>query len=92
MVRPRGTIVLKSTYAGNDELDMTPVVVNEVTILGSRCGPFPEAINALAQRTLDVQSMITRQFPLSRGVEALKTAAEPRHVKVLLKPDPQGAG
>jgi alcohol dehydrogenase len=88
LVRPRGTIVLKSTYAADAKLNLTPVVVNEITLLGSRCGPFAEAINALARRQIDVLSMITKQFPLSRGVEAFAAAAEPQHIKVLLKAEP----
>ncbi len=88
LVRPRGTIVLKSTYAGDAKLNLAPVVVNEVTVLGSRCGPFADAISALARRQIDVLSMITKQFPLSRGVEAFAAAAEPGHIKVLLKTEP----
>jgi len=88
LVRPRGTIVLKSTYAADSRLNLSPVVVNEITLLGSRCGPFAEAINALARRQIDVLSMITKQFPLSRGVEAFAAAAEPQHIKVLLKAEP----
>jgi threonine dehydrogenase-like Zn-dependent dehydrogenase len=88
LVRPRGTIVLKSTYAAKaDELNLSAIVVNEIAVLGSRCGPFGEAIQALAQRRIDVESMITKQFPLSRGVEAFAAAADPKHRKVLLRPD-----
>lgn len=90
LVRPRGTIVLKSTYAAaGPGPDLSPAVVNEITVLGSRCGPFGEAINALARRQIDVLSMVTRQFPLSRGVEALEAAAEPSAIKVLLKIEEQ---
>jgi len=85
MVRPRGTIVLKSTYAENAQLELATTVVNELTILGSRCGPFPDAINALARQDIDVDSMISRQLPLDRGIEAFKMAANPRYIKVLLK-------
>jgi threonine dehydrogenase-like Zn-dependent dehydrogenase len=85
MVRPRGTIVLKSTYAEKAELDLAMIVVNEVTVLGSRCGPFPDAIHALARQDIDVDSMISRQLPLDRGAEAFELAAEPNHIKILLK-------
>lgn len=88
LVRPRGTIALKSTYSGDARLNLASVVVNEVTVLGSRCGPFAEAIQALARRQIDVLSMITKQFPLSRGVEGFTAAAQPEHVKVLLKVEP----
>jgi threonine dehydrogenase-like Zn-dependent dehydrogenase len=85
MVRPRGTIVLKSTYVDKAQLDLSSTVVNEVTVLGSRCGPFPDAIHALARQDIDVDSMISRQVPLDRGVEAFELAADPNHIKILLK-------
>jgi alcohol dehydrogenase len=87
LVRPRGTLVLKSTFAADAPLTLAGVVINEITVLGSRCGPFADAINALARKQIDVTSMITRQFPLSRGVEAFEAAADPKHIKVLLKPE-----
>ncbi|GMU22971.1 MAG: L-threonine 3-dehydrogenase [Phycisphaerae bacterium] len=85
MVRPRGTLVLKSTYAGDAPLDLAPIVINEVNLLGSRCGPFPEAISALARGDIDVESLISRQLPLARGLEAFEMADDPRYIKVLLK-------
>jgi len=85
LVRPRGTIVLKSTYSQSAQLNLAPVVVDEVTVLGSRCGPFAEALGALARKEIDVSSMITKQLPLARGVEALELAAQPEHTKVILK-------
>jgi threonine dehydrogenase-like Zn-dependent dehydrogenase len=85
MVRPRGTIVLKTTCQGGATLDLAPAVVNEISIVGSRCGPFGEALNALAQKQIDVASMVTRQLPLSEGPEALESAADPKQIKVLLK-------
>lgn len=88
LVRPRGTIVLKSTYAEPDKINLSPIVVNEITVLGSRCGPFPEAIAALARKQIDVLSMITKQLPLDRGPEAIELAARPEHLKVMLKVTP----
>jgi threonine dehydrogenase-like Zn-dependent dehydrogenase len=85
LVRPRGTLILKSTYAAQAQLNLIPVVINEIHILGSRCGPFPEAINALARRQVDVESMISRQLPLSKGLEAFELANDPRYIKILLK-------
>jgi len=85
LVRPRGTLILKSTHAGASPLNLAPIVVNEITLLGSRCGPFSEAINALARRQIDVESMISRQLPLSKGIEAFEMAADPRYIKILLK-------
>lgn len=88
LARPRGTIVLKSTYAGAADLDLAPAVINEVTIVGSRCGPFGEAIDALARRRIDVRSMITRTLPIERAVEAFELASAPSSVKILLKVNP----
>lgn len=85
LVRPRGTLVLKSTHAGAMPLNLAPLVVNEINLIGSRCGPFAEAINALARREIDVESLISRQLPLDRGGEAMAMAAEAGYVKILLK-------
>lgn len=86
LVRPRGMLVLKSTYAASAPLNLAAVVINEVTVLGSRCGPFADAIGALARREIDVETMVSRTMPLSRGVEAFDLATDPRFVKILLKP------
>jgi threonine dehydrogenase-like Zn-dependent dehydrogenase len=88
LVRPRGIIVLKSTYADPAPLNLAPVVINEVTVLGSRCGPFAEAINALARKEVDVLPMIARTFKLDRGLEALEAAADADNIKVLLRVRP----
>jgi len=85
LVRPRGTIVLKSTYSAGQGVNLTPVVVNEVTIVGSRCGPFPQAISLLAQDKVEVRTMISRQFALAQGRQAFDYAAQPGIMKVLLK-------
>lgn len=85
LVRPRGTVVMKTTCSAAATVDLTPLVVNEVTVLGSRCGPFGDALGALARKQIDVVSMISRRMPLSQGVEALRLAADPEHIKVLLK-------
>jgi len=88
MVRPRGVIALKSTYAGGGDVDWAPVVINEISVVGSRCGPFADAIASLARGDVDVRSMITKTLPLERGVEAMELAAHPDHIKVLLKINP----
>lgn len=85
MIRPRGTIVLKSTSAGQWSIDLSPAVVNEVTILGSRCGPFSEAVNALARKQVDVLSLISRIMPLHKACEALEAAQDSSNIKVLLE-------
>jgi alcohol dehydrogenase len=84
MVRPRGTIVLKSTAAAGKPLNLAPLVIDEVVVIGSRCGPFKEAIRALAARQIDVVSLIHRRMRLEQGVEALALAARPGVLKVLL--------
>jgi 2-desacetyl-2-hydroxyethyl bacteriochlorophyllide A dehydrogenase len=85
LVRPRGTIVLKSTHATGAPLNLAPLVVNEITVVGSRCGPFADAIAALATGRVEVDAMISRRFPLDRALEALQAAHEPGAIKVLLQ-------
>jgi threonine dehydrogenase-like Zn-dependent dehydrogenase len=82
--RPRGTIVLKSTVAGRHELDLAPLVIDEIQVVGSRCGPFAPALEALAGSEIDVASLVAQRLPLARGDEALRRAAEPGVLKVLL--------
>jgi threonine dehydrogenase-like Zn-dependent dehydrogenase len=84
MVRPRGTVVLKTTMAGTQTLSLAPVVVDEVTIVGSRCGPFDRALDALANGLVDVQSLISDRFDLNNGVKAIERAGEHGVLKVLL--------
>ncbi|MEM9883822.1 MAG: alcohol dehydrogenase catalytic domain-containing protein [Planctomycetota bacterium] len=90
MVRPRGTIVLKTTTApppeGEPHLDLSPLVVHEINVIGSRCGPFPDALEALGAQTVDVVSLIGRRMKLADGIDALRVAARPDVVKVLLEP------
>jgi threonine dehydrogenase-like Zn-dependent dehydrogenase len=84
LVRPRGTIVLKTTVAGAQTMAWAPVVIDEVTIVGSRCGPFERALDALSQGEVDVSALISKRFDLSRGVEALEHARDRGVLKVLL--------
>lgn len=83
-VRPRGTIVLKSTSAAREGLNLAPLVINEITVVGSRCGPFADAIKALAAGEVDVSALISAEFPLDRAVAALETARADDNIKVLL--------
>lgn len=83
-VRPRGTIVLKSTMAQDYTLSLAPLVVHEVTVVGSRCGRFPPAVRALARQEVAVTPLITAVYPLTAGVEAMHHAARPGVLKVLL--------
>ncbi len=84
MVRPRGTIVLKSTAAAGKALNLAPLVIDEITVIGSRCGPFREAIRALAEKQVDVASLITRRMKLEQGIEAMQLASRPGVLKVIL--------
>lgn len=84
LVRPRGTIVLKSTVAQGVPLNLSPLVVDEITVIGSRCGPFGEAISALAAGTVDVLSLVSRRMKLEQGVEAMDLAGRPGVMKVIL--------
>lgn len=87
LVRPRGTIVLKTTIAGEQTLALAPVVVDEVTIVGSRCGPFDRALDALSAGTVDVRPLIDSRFGLGDSVAAVASAGEPGVLKVLLDVD-----
>jgi threonine dehydrogenase-like Zn-dependent dehydrogenase len=84
MVRPRGTVVLKTTVAGDQTMAWAPVVIDEVTIVGSRCGPFDRALSALADGEINVLGLMSGRFDLANGVEALDYAARPGMLKVLL--------
>ncbi len=84
LVRPRGTMVLKSTYHGEMLVNMTSVVVDELTLVGSRCGPFDKALGWLERRDVDVLSMLDAEYPLERGAEAIEFASRPGVLKVAL--------
>jgi alcohol dehydrogenase len=86
LVKPRGTVVWKSTFHGPARFDAAPLVVNEVTVIGSRCGRFEPALELLRTKKVDVRPLLAAEFPLSRAPEALRTAARPGVLKVLLKP------
>lgn len=85
MVRPQGTLALKSTFAGAATVDLTKLVVGEVTVVGSRCGPFAPALRLLACDAVRVEPLIEAEYPLERGLEAMEHAARPGVRKVLLR-------
>ncbi|TMA39501.1 MAG: alcohol dehydrogenase [Deltaproteobacteria bacterium] len=85
LVRPRGTIVLKTTVAGEHRLDLAPAVINEVTVVGSRCGPFAPALAALASGRTSVAPLIDAVYPLDDAVGAFARAAEPGVLKILIE-------
>ncbi|QSV74145.1 MAG: alcohol dehydrogenase catalytic domain-containing protein [Aphanizomenon flos-aquae KM1D3_PB] len=84
-LRPRGKLILKSTYAGNLSLDASSLVVDEITLIGSRCGPFVPALELLATGKVDVQYLIDSSYPLSQGLEAFEKAKTKGVLKVLLE-------
>jgi threonine dehydrogenase-like Zn-dependent dehydrogenase len=85
MVRSRGTVVLKSTYHGRVNADFSGIVVDEVKLIGSRCGPFAAAWRMLAQGLVDVESLIQVRYPLEGGLSALEHAQRKGTLKVLIE-------
>ena len=83
-LRPRGTLVMKSTYAGRLQVDASSVVVDEINLVGSRCGPFAPALRLLAAGRVDVAPLIHARYPLAQGTDALSRAQEPGTLKVML--------
>jgi threonine dehydrogenase-like Zn-dependent dehydrogenase len=85
-IRPRGTLVLKTTIAGEHKVSLAPLVINEITTVGSRCGPFAPALDALQQKSVSVTPLIEKIYPLSEGIEAVAHAGKPGACKILLRP------
>ena len=83
-VRPRGTIVLKSTHRHHASVDLTALVINEITVVGSRCGPFRPALALLREQAVDVRPLLQKRFSIKQGREALACAAAPGVLKVVL--------
>lgn len=86
LVRPLGTLVLKSTFAGEATVDLTKLVVGEVTVVGSRCGPFAPALRLLASGAVAVEPLVEGEYPLADGLAAFEHAARPGVRKILLRP------
>jgi len=84
LVRPRGTLVLKSTYHGSMDANLTMAVVDELTMVGSRCGPFAPALRLLEQGRVDVGGMVAARYPFVDGLAAFQHAARPGVLKVLI--------
>jgi threonine dehydrogenase-like Zn-dependent dehydrogenase len=85
MTEPRGTLVLKSTFHGAAPIETWPIVVKELTVLGSRCGPFAKAIALLRSGKVDPRLLITRMFPLNEAPVAIRFAQKSGVMKILLK-------
>jgi threonine dehydrogenase-like Zn-dependent dehydrogenase len=86
MTEPRGTLILKSTFHGTAPVETWPLVVKEITLIGSRCGPFAKAMALLRSGKVDPRPLITRTFPLSQAPAAIRFAQKSGVMKVLLKP------
>ncbi len=84
-LRPRGTLVLKSTYAEQLSLDASALVVDEITLIGSRCGLFPEILKLLTAQKMDVSGLIQTRYPLADGLTVFSHAQQRGVLKVLLK-------
>jgi alcohol dehydrogenase len=85
MAKPRGTVILKSTVHGDVAVDMAPLIVNEITLVGSRCGRFETALPLIEHEIINLEAMITARFPLSEAPAAFARAAERGAMKVLLE-------
>ncbi len=85
LVRPRGTVILKSTVADKSALHLAPIVIDEIRVQGSRCGPFAPALRALSQRTIDVRPLISASYALDDALAAFARAGQPGVLKVLVK-------
>lgn len=86
LLRARGSLVLKSTFHGVTELNAAPIVVDELSIVGSRCGRFAPALDLLKKGAIELDSLISEEYPLSKGVLAMDRASSKGVLKVLLRP------
>ena len=84
LVKPRGTLVLKSTVVSQGELTLAAAVVNEITIVGSRCGPFGRALEAMQAFSLPVEGLIEARYPLDQAEAAFRKAGEQGALKVIV--------
>ena len=85
-IRPRGTLVMKSTYKGEMSINLSSIVVDEVKLVGSRCGPFAPALRLLEKGEVDPRPLISAEFSLDEGLQAFEHAAQPGVLKVLVTP------
>ena len=86
LLDPRGGLVLKSTFYGAAEMDAARIVVDEISVVGSRCGRFAPALELLKTGAVDVESLISEELRLTEGLRAMERAAEPGVLKILLRP------
>lgn len=83
-IKPRGTIVLKSTMASSQKINLAPVVIDEITLIGSRCGPFEPAIQALAQKRIDVKPLISGIYTMGNAQKAFEEARKKENLKIII--------
>jgi threonine dehydrogenase-like Zn-dependent dehydrogenase len=86
ILRPRGTLVLKSTFHGETRVNAARIVVDEISVVGSRCGRFAPALELLSQNAVDVESLISEEYSLADGVRAIERATANGIIKILLRP------
>jgi threonine dehydrogenase-like Zn-dependent dehydrogenase len=86
LLQPRGVLVLKSTFHGATEMDAARIVVDEISVVGSRCGRFAPALELLKTGAVDVESLISEELRLTAGLRAMERASQPGVLKVLLRP------
>jgi threonine dehydrogenase-like Zn-dependent dehydrogenase len=84
LVRPCGTVILKTTVAGEHVVSLAPIVIDEVRVIGSRCGPFPKAIEALKSKAIDVRPLIGAEFSLNQAEDAFRAASARGARKILM--------
>jgi threonine dehydrogenase-like Zn-dependent dehydrogenase len=92
MTEPRGTLLLKSTFHGAARVETWPLVVKEITVVGSRCGPFAEAIALLRSGKVDPTPLVSREFPLDEANRAIAYAQKRGVIKVVLRNDRSSTG
>jgi len=85
LVKPRGTVVLKSTHHGSSSLDASLIVVNEIKVVGSRCGRIRHAIDFLARHQIDLRDLVSERLPLENGLRGFEFAAASSSMKVILQ-------
>jgi threonine dehydrogenase-like Zn-dependent dehydrogenase len=85
LTKPRGVLVLKSTVAASKEFNLAPIVIDEITVLGSRCGQFPAALRLLASGKVDFSPLISGKFSVDNAIEGFEKNKEKDTLKILLE-------
>lgn len=85
LTKPRGTLILKSTIAASKEFNLAPIVIDEITVVGSRCGQFAPALRLLESKKIDVNPLISDIYPIEQAIEAFERNTEKSSIKVLVK-------